>query len=368
MKMINLFIFFFLCTASLFAQDITGLPAITKDDRILILAPHPDDETIGAGGVIQKALKANAAIKVVWLTNGDNNELAFIVYKKRIVFSKNELLHLGEVRRQEAIAAMKVLGLRDDQMAFLGYPDFGTLEVFKRYWGDTKPFKSMLTRVRNVPYQDSPSYNALYVGESILNDLRKILKDFQPTKIFTTLPSDINADHRAAHLFLQVALWDLENKIPPPECYSFLVHSAKWPVPRGFHPKEPLLPPKVFSNSQIEWKILDLTPEEIKKKNQAIAVFKTQIEYSPSYLFSFNRKNELFGKYKTVNLQQAYKGTIDWEDIKNQWPIEGNVIDEKNDDQHIDSVVYAIKDNFLYVRIKLKNWRSELMGLNLYNR
>jgi len=51
---------------------------ITKQDRILILAPHPDDEAISAGGVIQKALSQDAKVKVVCITNGDNNQLAYL--------------------------------------------------------------------------------------------------------------------------------------------------------------------------------------------------------------------------------------------------------------------------------------------------
>jgi porphobilinogen synthase len=30
---------------------------LNKDDRVLILAPHPDDETIATGGIIQKAVR-----------------------------------------------------------------------------------------------------------------------------------------------------------------------------------------------------------------------------------------------------------------------------------------------------------------------
>ncbi|MEJ2568618.1 MAG: PIG-L family deacetylase, partial [candidate division WOR-3 bacterium] len=29
---------------------------LEEDDRILVLAPHPDDEVLGCGGIIQKAV------------------------------------------------------------------------------------------------------------------------------------------------------------------------------------------------------------------------------------------------------------------------------------------------------------------------
>lgn len=189
-----------------FAQEIGEIPEITQSDRVLILAPHPDDEAIGAGGLIQKALSVGAKIKVACYTNGDSNELSFILYEKRLTFKKGEFLHMGEVRRQETINAMKSLGLSKNNIIFLGYPDFGTMEILTKYWGKTKPFKAMFTRVSKVSYPEAFSINAPYTGESILKDLKKIILDFKPTKIFVSHPADTNRDHRALYLFLQVAL------------------------------------------------------------------------------------------------------------------------------------------------------------------
>ena len=84
---------------------ILALEPFKKNERVLILAPHPDDEVIGCAGVIQQALKAGARVKVVYLTNGDHNELAFIVYEKRIVMRRGEFIHMGQIRQKEAIKA-----------------------------------------------------------------------------------------------------------------------------------------------------------------------------------------------------------------------------------------------------------------------
>jgi len=45
------------------AEAEKGCVNFTKNDRVLILAPHPDDETIGACGAIQNALKKKCKIK-----------------------------------------------------------------------------------------------------------------------------------------------------------------------------------------------------------------------------------------------------------------------------------------------------------------
>jgi LmbE family N-acetylglucosaminyl deacetylase len=38
---------------------------------LLVFAPHPDDDAIGAGGVIQQALADRKKVRVVFVTSGD---------------------------------------------------------------------------------------------------------------------------------------------------------------------------------------------------------------------------------------------------------------------------------------------------------
>jgi len=342
-----------------------AIPPLTENDRILILAPHPDDEAIGAAGVIQQALSRSLPVKIVYLTNGDSNELAFVVYEKRLVFKQSGALAMGMLRRDEAINAMSSLGLSPDNMIFLGYPDAGTLSIFQQYWGVTAtPYKSLLTRVRRVPYQHSYSFGAPYVGESVLLDLKKILLDFKPTRIFVSHPMDNNGDHRAFYLFLRVALWDLGKKIPPPQIYPYLIHEARWPMPRGFHPDLALTQSDQIKNSQIRWFEADLTPDEIEKKRAAIALYKSQIEYNPPYLFTFARKNELFGDYPPIVIPNHPKGEIDWQAIEvNHDVSEGG--DETKLPAVFNSLAYARQDKFLYIKVTSQSWNDKLLGINL---
>ena len=286
--------------AEVSSANLVQLEPIQKNDRILILAPHPDDETIGCAGVIQSAVAAGADVHVAYFTNGDHNEPAFIVYEKRLTFRSTEFIHMGEVRRQEAIAAMKLLGVPEANLVFLGYPDFGTFNIFTNHWQDAKPYKSFLTRISAVPYKENLSFAAPYKGESILKDLKKVLLDYQPNKIFVSHPVDVNVDHKTLYLFLEVALADLKGEIPQPKLYPYLVHYVGWPLPRRYHPELSLLPPKQFTESQLQWSSYALTPAQLKKKHQAILCYKSQTQSSAFYLFSFARKNELFGYYPEV--------------------------------------------------------------------
>ncbi len=363
--------FFFAAFFLIFISKVAAvepLAPLKDDDRILVLAPHPDDEAIGAGGILQQAISRMLPTKVVYLTNGDSNELAFIVYEKRLVIKPSAVMSMGKLRREESIRAMTALGLPADDLIFLGYPDAGTLNIFTQYWGaTTTPYKSIFTRVRKVPYDQSMSAGAPYVGESILRDLKKILLDFKPTRIFVSHPMDNNQDHRAFYLFLKVALWDLGSKISTPEIYPYLIHEARWPLPRGFHPELNLLPSEQVKSSDVRWFDYDLTPAQIEKKRQTIAFFKSQNECNPPYLFTFARKNELFGDYPPIVVKDNPDGHINWQSIETSQHIRGIPVDEENFLKPVfDSLSYARQDGYLYIRIMPNAWNDKLLGMNLY--
>jgi len=44
---------------------------VTKTQSILVLSPHPDDESFGCGGTIKLLTQAGAAVDVVYLTSGE---------------------------------------------------------------------------------------------------------------------------------------------------------------------------------------------------------------------------------------------------------------------------------------------------------
>jgi LmbE family N-acetylglucosaminyl deacetylase len=337
------------------AQQIEPFPEIALNDRILILAPHPDDEVIGAGGVIQRAVKAGAKVKVALLTYGDNNEFAFIVYEKRIVFRKKEFLRLGEVRRQESLAALEYLGVEEKDVVCLGYPDFGTMEILLKYWGSVKPFKSMLSRVREVPYPSALSFNSPYLGDSILRDLKNLILDFRPTRIIVSHPADVNRDHRALYVFLNLALWDLSSQFPSPGIYPYIIHVGNWPSPRGYHPELEMVVPNEFLRS-IKWQQLMLSRVEVKRKKNAVEFFQSQIKYAPKYLESFARKNEIFGDYPPIHLANQPPGSVLWSGVDDSISPAGSA----------SSLEYALQDGSLLVRIKLNREIDKKLGVTLF--
>lgn len=86
----------------------------------LVFAPHPDDETLGCGGTIIRKREAGAAVRVVFMTDGERSHVGPPITAR----------HLGAMRRREAVEAAAELGVSAGELHFLGYGD-GTLAAVR---------------------------------------------------------------------------------------------------------------------------------------------------------------------------------------------------------------------------------------------
>jgi LmbE family N-acetylglucosaminyl deacetylase len=263
-------------------------------DRILVLAPHPDDEVLGCGGVLQRAVARGIPVAVVFLTYGDVNEGSFLTYRLHPVVAPSAVRAMGEVRRQEALAADRILGIPAAGLTFLGYPDGGTLDLWTSRWGVARPpGHGRLTRSRAVPYPTAFRPGAPYRGEEVLADLTEVLTRFRPTQIFVSHPADRHPDHVALYLFTQIALWDLAGKVDA-DFHPYLVHFPGWPE-RGYHPTEPATPPQALAREET-WQSWGLTPQEVAQKLQALAAHRSQWRSGARHLLPFVRASEITEK------------------------------------------------------------------------
>jgi LmbE family N-acetylglucosaminyl deacetylase len=79
----------------------------------LILAPHPDDETLGCGATIMRKVEAGRAVRVVIVTDGRFSH-------RSPAISPNAL---AAIRREEAVRACGVMGVPERDVIFLEYHD-----------------------------------------------------------------------------------------------------------------------------------------------------------------------------------------------------------------------------------------------------
>jgi LmbE family N-acetylglucosaminyl deacetylase len=282
--------------------------ALSGTDRVLVLAPHPDDEVLGVGGVIQQAVAQKLPVKIVFLTYGDSNQWSFLLYRKHPVVFPAAVENMGLVRHDEAINASRILGVDPQNLIFLGYPDFGTLNIWYYHWNKRPAYRSLMTRVTAVPYKGAYHFGAPYKGEEIIRDLRSILRDFKPTKIFVSHPADHNGDHLALYLYLRVALWD-EGMDGNVQLYPYLIHCLTWPKPKGFHPEKDLTPPEALAGDEI-WRQYHLSASQMETKKEALQAHKSQYFSSRNYLLSFVRFNELFGDIPPMRMHLNEKVPI----------------------------------------------------------
>lgn len=272
----------------------------SKESSIVVFAPHADDETLGCGGLLATAQANGAKVRVVLMTNGDGFWYAAGRAYKTIRLTPDRLISFACRRQEETLSALKIKGIEASQVTFLGYPDRGLSPMWNNHWDSDTPYKSKTTGHTHSPYANSYTPRALHCGESVLSDVVSILKETKPTDIYIPHPLDNHPDHYATYCFIVAAMEQLRSEgadfIDSMDTHTYLVHRGDWPVPRGDHSDRPLSPPHAMATGDTEWESLELSPEIAQMKREAIKQYKTQTDVEKSFLMSFARANELFGK------------------------------------------------------------------------
>lgn len=279
-----------------------------REERILIVAPHPDDELLGCGGLIQVALAAGAEVHVVLMTNGDASELSLIFSEREPPWAPGAFVNLGRQRQQESLRALSGLGVPPHHVHFLGFPNNGLLALWRpEHWPHSQLYPSPYTKTSYSPYEQSFTPQAPYCGQQVLSDLMAVLHQVQPTLLFVTHPQDVHPDHWVTGSFVRYALatvaargaeWARETEV-----YGYLIHWPHYPVPRRSAPKLGLLPPADLAGPEGTWLRLPLSPEQTRGKLRGINAYRSQEPSFDRLLRAFARVNESFERLPRVELE-----------------------------------------------------------------
>ena len=148
---------------------VVGVP---QGKRILVLAPHPDDDVFGAGGTLLKSVQGGAKIKAICVTTGEKEDTRDTV----------------RVREEEARRASEALGA---EIEFWRYPT--------RMWR---------------------------VDEKIANRLRTAVANWNPVTIVLPFLADDHEDHRrTSELFYRT----FRDAPPQGEVWAYQVYSTVLP-------------------------------------------------------------------------------------------------------------------------------------------
>ena len=100
-------------------------PLISKDTRLMVFSPHPDDESLGAAGLIQRVIETGGSVRVVFLTNGDGFPEAVEMGDHISNPTARDFREYGEDRMGESVKALAMLGMKESEVIFLRFPDGG---------------------------------------------------------------------------------------------------------------------------------------------------------------------------------------------------------------------------------------------------
>lgn len=216
-------------------------------ERILLIAVHPDDESLAAGGLLQRACAQNAAIRIIFVTDGENNPWPQRFLERRWHLDGAARLRWGARRRDEALNALYALGLNQFEVSFWHYPDQG--------------LSAMLLA-------GNPQLGARLALE---------IRQWKPTLVVAPSRRDLHPDHNAigASLFFALPAPSTEEPESRVRYLEYLVHPRR-------------------QQAEAESVQLSLAPEELQRKRRAILCHRTQVALSRRRFLSYAEPIERF--------------------------------------------------------------------------
>jgi LmbE family N-acetylglucosaminyl deacetylase len=139
-------------------------------NRIIVFAPHPDDETLGCGGTIVKRITEGYEVIIIIMTDGRYSHLEAFGTDTNPTPEE-----LKEIRKEEVKKATKILGVPEQNLIFLDFVD-GTLEKNKDE--AEEKITEILNKNRPVevyyPYRKEGHLDHLAANQIVKNSLRKL--------------------------------------------------------------------------------------------------------------------------------------------------------------------------------------------------
>jgi len=212
-----------------------------------VLVPHPDDESVATGGLLQHAMAVGTKTLVVFFTEGDNNPWAQRALELRWRIGPSDRARFGARRREEVRAALEHLGVPLADTRFLGFPDQGACDLL------------------------------LHGNELAQRAVTDALEEWRPTVVVAPSFLDLHPDHSALAVMMAMAMTRLRDRVPVRRVVRFLVHN-----------------PQLRARRHEGSLVLPLSDAQRSRKRAAIACHKSQLVLRGSWLLSFASGEERY--------------------------------------------------------------------------
>ncbi len=200
-----------------------------KDQKLLVVSPHPDDEVLGCGGLIKKIKDAGGKVYILFITVGDTQE-----YSKKGVSN-------GHERISEIEKVAKFLKYDDYQILFPGNTFHLRLDSIPQIELVSK-IEESLNRIKPtiVAMPQLVDYNQDHrtTAQALISATRPAPSYFKPFQRIVLSYESVpvaNWAHKQTenpNFFVELSKADLEVKIKALKMY----HSQ---VRKGAHPRSP---------------------------------------------------------------------------------------------------------------------------------
>lgn len=247
---------------------------------VLVIAPHPDDEVLMAGGVMAQAVRRGERVAVVLVTNGD-------------LSCERD----GTVRQAETIDALGAIGVAEENVRFLGYPDGHLSELSKtpleveRIGPDGRCGRASTTWATRGKARAGAA--APLTSTALTEDLAAVLSELRPRDVYVTHARDEHRDHAMTYVFFRRAL-DLVD-VAPRQTHRSIIHAPDrcWPASDCARPLdlEAKLAPLPNGSSPDERVSIDA-----RLKLSWLGRYRSQLDgpLEQDWLASFARTDEVF--------------------------------------------------------------------------
>lgn len=217
-------------------------------NKILIIAPHQDDETLGCGGYIRKNIDDGHSVSVLFITSGWSG-----IKNKRVSNNIKE-----KIRESEAIESGRILGI--SKLIFLRKDD-----------------------------------RSIYADKTLLFDMVKTIQIIQPDIILSPHEDDADFEHKVINKLTKEAVWlakegALITKLSPAKNLKEILFYEVW---------TPIKKPTVY---------IDVT-KYIDLKIKALMQYKSQLQQK-DYITMISGLNMFRGGTRGIKYAEAFSKKI----------------------------------------------------------